>query len=201
MKGLSAVMIYPQFNELAFSQWNEREDLLTSILLENSALLDLLQRNGASSIPVVMNPTLFSLFMSEEFKEKAHSIIQSNLLQAEPHEKSKWQLVYSQWSTYDMNFVQAYKSLVVEGKATVIPTTVSSFPLTHYRTPRAIESQVRMSTLLYKQYFQMIPKSFWLPRAAYVPGIDLYLTKQGIEYTFISYYSYEHSEKEKDSGE
>ncbi|WRP05271.1 glycosyltransferase [Rossellomorea aquimaris] len=200
MKGLSAVMIYPQFNELAFSQCNKREDLLTSILLENSALLDFLQRNGASSLPVVMNPAIFSLFMSDEFKEKAHSIIQSNLLQAEPHEKSKWQRVYSQWSTHDMNFVQAYKSLVVEGKVTVIPTTVSSFPLTHYRTPRAIESQVRMSTLLYKQYFQMIPKFFWLPRAAYVPGIDLYLTKQGVEFTFISSYSYEHSEKEKDSG-
>ncbi|WP_052504578.1 glycosyltransferase [Rossellomorea aquimaris] len=200
MKGTSAVMIYPQFNELAFSQCNEREDLLTSILIENSALLNLLQRNEASPVPVVVNPTIFSLFMSEEFKEKAHSIIQANLLQAEPHEKGKWQLIYSQWSTHDMNLVQAYKTLVVEGKATVIPTAVSSFPLTHYRTPRAIESQVRMSTLLFKQYFQMIPKVFWLPQAAYVPGIDLYLTKQGIEFTFISSYSYEHSEKEHDSG-
>lgn len=46
----------------------------------------------------------------------------------------------------------------------------------------------------------MIPKSFWLPQASYLPGIDLYLTQQGIECTFISSFSYEHSEKEHDSG-
>ncbi|MCA1063397.1 glycosyltransferase [Rossellomorea sp. AcN35-11] len=199
MKGTSSVMIYPQFNDMAISQCNEREELLTSILIENSALLDLLKGNEQSSIPVVVNPLIFSLFMSEEFKEKAQSIIQANLLQSEPQERSKWQLIYSQWSTCEMNFVQAYKSLAVEGKVTVIPTTVSTFPLTHYRTPRAIETQVRMSTLLFKEHFQMIPKVFWLPRAAYVPGIDLYLTKQGIEFTFISSFSYEHSEKENNS--
>jgi 1,4-alpha-glucan branching enzyme len=199
MKALSEIIIYPKCNEISISQCYEQEDRLNALLIENSELIDLLERNDGSSIPVVLNPLLFSLFMSEEFKERAQAIIQTNLLQAGSHDKHKWQLIYSQWSTYDMNFVQAYKHLAVEGKVMVIPTAVSPFPLTHYRTPRAIESQVRMSTLLFKQYFQMIPKSFWLPQAAYLPGIDLYLTQQGIEYTFISSFSYEHSEKEENS--
>ncbi|MGG3913420.1 glycosyltransferase [Rossellomorea vietnamensis] len=197
MKGLSEIIVYPTCNECSFSQVFEREDMLTALLIENGELIDFLDRNEGGSIPVVLNPLLFSLFMSEEFKERANAIIQSNLLQADSHDKQKWQHIYSLWSTYDMNLVQAYKHLTVKGKATVIPTAVSPFPLTHYRTPRAIESQVRMSTLLFKQYFQVIPKSFWLPQAAYVPGIDLYLTQQGIEYTFISSFSYEHSEKEQ----
>ncbi|MCA0147607.1 glycosyltransferase [Rossellomorea vietnamensis] len=200
MKALSEIIVYPTCNECSFSQVFEQEDSLTALLIENGELIDFLDRNEGSSIPVVLNPLLFSLFMSEEFKERANAIIQGNLLQADTHDKQKWQLIYSQWSTYDMNLVQAYKHLAVEGKATVIPTSVSPFPLTHYRTPRAIESQVRMSTLLFKQYFHMIPKSFWLPQAAYVPGIDLYLTQQGIEYTFISSFSYEHSEKEQHRG-
>ncbi|MGG4168685.1 glycosyltransferase [Rossellomorea vietnamensis] len=197
MKALSEIIVYPTCNECSYSQVFEREDLLTALLIENGELIDFLDRNEGGPIPVVLNPLLFSLFMNDEFKERANAIIQSNLLQAGSHDKHKWQLIYSQWSTYDMNLVQVYKHLTVKGKATVIPTAVSPFPLTHYRTPRAIEAQVRMSTLLYKQYFQMIPKSFWLPQAAYVPGIDLYLTQQGIEYTFISSFSYEHSEKEQ----
>jgi 1,4-alpha-glucan branching enzyme len=200
MKVLSEIIVYPKFNELTFSQCNEREDVLAALLIENSELIDFLERNDGGSIPVVLNPLLFSLFMSEEFKVSAQAIIQTNLLQADSHDKHKWQLIYSQWSTYDMNFVQAYKHLVVEGKIMVIPTAVTPFPLTHYRTPRAIETQVRMSTLLFKQYFQEIPKLFWLPQAAYLPGIDLYLTQQGIQYTFISSFSYEHSEKEDCSG-
>ncbi|CAN7322919.1 glycosyltransferase [Rossellomorea sp. LjRoot5] len=200
MKALSEIIVYPTCNEYSYSQVFEREDMLTALLLENGELIEFLDRNESSSIPVVLNPLLFSLFMSEEFKERANAIIQSNLLQAGSHDKHKWQFIYSQWSTYDMNLVQAYKHLALEGKATVIPTAVSPFPFTHYRTQRAIESQVRMSTLLFKQYFQMIPKSFWLPQAAYVPGIDLYLTQQGIDYTFISSFSYEHSEKEQNRG-
>ncbi|TMU85536.1 glycosyltransferase [Bacillus sp. BHET2] len=196
----STLIVHPQFNEFIFSQRYEQEDLFSALLLENGELIDILQRNEGNPIPVVMNPQLFSLFMCEEFKERAQSIIQSNLLQARPHDRNKWQLIYSQWSTHDMNLVQAYKNLVVSGKAILIPTTVNSFPLTHYRTPRAIESQIQMSLLLYKHHFQETPTLFWLPQAAYVPGIDLYLTQQGIEVSFISSFSYEHSEKEHDSG-
>ncbi|MFI8685405.1 glycosyltransferase [Rossellomorea sp. NPDC077527] len=200
MKSLAEIIVYPAYNGMKFSQWNEQEEVLSSMLIENSELIDFLERNDGPSIPVVLNPLIFSLFMSKEFKEKANEFIQTNLLQAGANDKHKWQRIYSQWTTYDMNLVQAYKHLTVDGKVHVIPTTVSTFPLTHYRTPRAIESQVRMSSLLFKHYFQMIPKAFWLPQAAYVPGIDLYLIQQGIEFSFISSFSYEHSEKEQDSG-
>ncbi|MBN8190953.1 glycosyltransferase [Bacillus sp. NTK074B] len=200
MKSLSKIIVKPHFNELKFSHFFEKEGILLSFLMENSVLIEFLERNEGRSIPVVLNPLLLPLFMSEEFKERATVIIQANLLQSNTEDKHKWQRIYSQWSTYEMNLVQAYKNLEVQGKVRIIPTTVSPFPLTHFRTPRAIESQVRMSTLLYKQYFQEIPEAFWLPRAAYVPGIDLYLIQQGIQYSFISSCSYEHSEKEQDSG-
>ena len=200
MKALSNIIVYPKFNELPFSHIYEKEEALLSLLMENSELIEFLERNDGHSIPVVLNPLFLSLYMSEEFKERATEMIQTNLLQSGPRDKQKWQLIYSQWSTCEMNLVQAYKQLAVQGKIRIIPTTVSPFPLTHFRTSRAIESQVRMSTLLFKQYFQMIPEGFWLPQAAYVPGIDLYLTQQGIQYSFISSFSYEHSEKEHDSG-
>ena len=200
MTALSNIIVYPKFNELPFSDIYEKEEALLSLLMENSELIEFLERNDGHSIPVVLNPLFLSLYMSEEFKERATEMIQANLLQSGPRDKQKWQLIYSQWSTCEMNLVQAYKQLAVQGKIRIIPTTVSTFPLTHFRTSRAIESQVRMSTLLFKQYFQMIPEGFWLPQAAYVPGIDLYLTQQGIQYSFISSFSYEHSEKEHDSG-
>ncbi|MBW3114333.1 glycosyltransferase [Bacillus sp. MCCB 382] len=200
MTALSNIIVYPKFNELPFSDIYEKEEALLSLLMENSELIEFLERHDGHSIPVVLNPLFLSLYMSEEFKERSTEMIQANLLQSGLRDKQKWQLIYSQWSTCEMNFVQAYKQLAVQGKIRIIPTTVSPFPLTHFRTPRAIESQVRMSTLLFKQYFQMIPEGFWLPQAAYVPGIDLYLTQQGIQYSFISSFSYEHSEKEHDSG-
>ncbi|PFA62391.1 hypothetical protein CN378_20740 [Bacillus sp. AFS015802] len=200
MKDLSEIMVYPKCNDLDFSHCYEKEDKLTELLIENSELIDFLERNDGVSIPVVLNPLLFSLFMSEEFRERAQTIIQHHLLQAGSQDRHRWQLIYSQWSTYDMNLVQAYKQLEMEGKVILIPTTVSPFPITHYRTPSAIEYQVRVSTLLYKEYVQKAPESFWLPQAAYLPGIDLYLTQQGIDFTFISSFSYEHSEKEYDSG-
>ncbi|BCB04821.1 glycosyltransferase [Bacillus sp. KH172YL63] len=199
MESGSTMMIHPQFNELAFSQVTGREDQLSALLIECGELIDFLEQNEGNPIPVVVNPRLFSLFMDKGFKESAQKNLQANLLQADPCEKSKWQLIYSHWTANGMNLVQAFKKLVADGKAVLIPTTVNAFPLTHYRTPRAIESQIRLSILLYRHHLQMTPKTFWLPQAAYVPGIDLYLTQQGIQYSFISTFSYEHSEKEHDA--
>ncbi|WP_082892577.1 glycosyltransferase [Rossellomorea aquimaris] len=194
------LMLFPEFNESPFKELEGDQssiDYFSSLLIENSQLIHFLQRNKGHAIPVVLNPLLFSLWTSEKFVKEVQSLIESKLLQSQENEPVNWQLIYSEWTKWDRNLVNAYKELMMEGKAIVIPTTINTFPLTHFRTPRGMEAQIRISTLLYKEFLQMAPKLFWLPQAAYVPGIDLYLLQQGIEYTFISSFSYEQSEKEE----
>ncbi|MEW4287417.1 glycosyltransferase [Rossellomorea marisflavi] len=183
---------YPAFNESILSGWNTpqvREGCITSILMETGALLSSKHRNL-----VVVNPLVFPICSSDDFQAEADSLIQKKLL--EQGESGKWQQIFTMWSMYDGNLINVWRELVMEDGLTVVPTTVNPLPLTHYRTSMAIDLQIRLSVSLMKRYLDHQATWFWMPQAAYIPGIDTYLIKNHIHTSLISGRSFDHSEKE-----
>ncbi|WP_445509231.1 glycosyltransferase [Rossellomorea marisflavi] len=183
---------YPAFNESILSDWNTpqgREACLTSILMETGSLV-----SSRDHSLVVVNPMVFPICSSDDFQAEAHSLIQKKLLGQ--GENGKWQQIFTMWSMYDGDLVKVWRELVREDGLTVVPTTVNSLPLTHYRTSTAIEFQIRLSVNLMKRYLDHQATWFWMPQAAYIPGIDAYLVQNHIHTSFISGRSFDHSEKE-----
>jgi 1,4-alpha-glucan branching enzyme len=202
MSGSQTVMILPQFNEpiMGMEDKQENEEVLITLFKENCKLISLLKENNGEAIPVIMNPLVLAFFSTEEFLDAADSFLQ-RMLHEEQEEKEKWIHLYSQWLKWNKNLAEAYKIMMEEGKAILIPTTVNSIPLTHYRTSLGIEVQVKVSIEMFKKYLGVSPEMFWLPQAAYLPGLDLYLLREGIEASFISSFSYGFSEKDREGAE
>jgi 1,4-alpha-glucan branching enzyme len=202
MSGSQTVMILPQFHEpiMGMEDKQENEEMLITLFKQNCKLISLLKENNGEAIPVIMNPLVLALFSTEEFIKAADSVLQG-MLHEQQEEKEKWIHLYSQWQKWNKNLAEAYKIMMEEGKTILIPTTVNSIPLTHYRTSLGIEVQVKVSIEMFKKYLGVSPEMFWLPQAAYLPGLDLYLIREGIEASFISSFSYGFSEKEREDAE
>ncbi|WP_175991037.1 glycosyltransferase [Bacillus sp. Marseille-Q1617] len=201
MNARHTVMILPQFDEprLGMEDKMKCEERSTALFKQNLNLITLLRENDGDPIPVIMNPLVLGFFSTDEFIDAADSFLQGMLRREE--EKEKWVHIYSQWMGWNKNLSEAYKKLLEEGKTILIPTSLNSIPLTHYRTSIGMEVQVKVSIEMFKKYLGVSPDFFWLPQAAYLPGLDLYLLKEGIEASFISSFSYKFSEKEMGEAE
>lgn len=194
-----SVVIFPQFHEalMGMEDRKHREETYSILFKEHINLINLLNENKGEPIPIILNPLLFCFISTDEFKTAADAFLHS-MLRGEQAEKEKWIHIYSQWVKWNKDLTKAYRNLLEDGKAILVPTSVNSLPLTHYRTSRGLEIQVRVSIECFKRYMGDRPKLFWLPQAAYLPGLDLYLLEEGIEASFISSFSYTFSEKEEE---
>jgi 1,4-alpha-glucan branching enzyme len=201
MNARHSVMILPQFHEVLMDieERNHCEESYSILFKENINLINLLNEHDGDPIPVIMNPLLFCFVSTDEFKTAADSFLHS-MLRGELAEKEKWIHVYSQWMMWNKDLTAAYTKLLEDGKVILVPTSVNSLPLTHYRTSRGLEIQIKVSIECFKRYMGVRPEFFWLPQAAYLPGLDLYLLAEGIEASFISSFSYTFSEKEEEAG-
>ncbi|KSU63697.1 hypothetical protein AS034_05485 [[Bacillus] enclensis] len=202
MSNRQNVMILPRFNEPAIEMEDKKEYIVkcSTLFKEHLNLIQALKENDGEPIPVILNPLALCLFSKEEFIEAADEYLQG-MLMGNKEEKEKWVRIYSQWLNWEKKLSEAYKTLMDDGKAIIIPTALNSIPLTHYRTTIGVEVQVKISIGIFKEYLGHEPEFFWLPQAAYLPGIDLYLLKEGIKASFISSFSCKFSEKENEEAD
>ncbi|MCA1054833.1 glycosyltransferase [Rossellomorea aquimaris] len=197
MNNNQTLIFQPVFEgNMGWDDFEQSRQAHVKLFNEHVKLLDFLEGNEDEPISIILNPLVFGIFTSNEYMEAVDQFLEEKI-GAYQEEKEKAVLLYSKWLKWNKNMAQAYKGIVQEGKALIIPTTVNSLPLTHYRTSTSMQIQVRASVELYKRYLGVDPEFFWLPKAAYVPGIDLYLLKEGIKATFISSFSFDFSEKEE----
>ncbi len=191
------MLLHPHFNRGSYSQLHSShsDDNLEKAIYEQLSLLTLVESNQESRILIVLNPMWLEIVKNEEFKKKVESLMKRKL--NSNSEQGKWQKLFTLWLKWEGNLLNAFNHYLKEKKVEFIPTTVNEFPLTHYKTSTGIESQIRLSVNLFYHYFDKRPTGFWLPQAAYLPGIDLFLKQQGIQFTFISYSSFLYSEKEE----
>ena len=91
------------------------------------------------------------------------------------------------------------KWLQEEGVVEVLTSAATHGFLPLLETDSAVRAQVRLGVQTYKKYFEKAPRGFWLPECAYRPqvwsdreqrqrpGIDEWLSDQGIEYFFVEH--------------
>ncbi|MEA1992592.1 MAG: 1,4-alpha-glucan branching protein domain-containing protein [Thermodesulfobacteriota bacterium] len=87
---------------------------------------------------------------------------------------------------YDLNLAQAFKRLQELGKVEIIASAATHgyLPLLSVNTS-AVRSQIRVGIKNYQQIFDQNPKGFWLPECGYYPGVDEFLSQEGIRHTIL----------------
>ncbi|MCP3741395.1 glycosyltransferase [Rossellomorea sp. BNER] len=194
MNSCQNVVILP--SHLGFSplecKKNESDTLVELVLEEFLGVIDLCEHEQETKL-IVVSPLILEWLITDDFKERANTYFKNKLSENQQYQKS-----FSQWLNCQEDIPAALQKLQEKQKLIIIPTSLSHFPLTHLLTDIGIDIQINGAISIYKKVFGKKPKGFWLPYCAYLPGLDLYLTENGIEYSFISSYSYQFSEKDSD---
>ena len=88
--------------------------------------------------------------------------------------------------TYQGRLASAFAKLQQAGHLDILATTATRACLPLLApTPGALQAQVRNGIAEYRRLFRATPKGFWLPEAAYTPGIDDSLRCEGLEYALV----------------
>ncbi len=148
-------------------------------------------------ISLVISPNLVEFFSSPSFIAEIQQYFHTERLVAEDKEEEVTKNVYSLWLRWDKNMTLALRELSMRENIELIPTTLSQYPITHLRTALGIKLQINISVTTFRTLFGFDPRGFWLPHTAYIPGIDLYLVNEGIQYSFITEMSAQYCEKEQ----
>ena len=84
---------------------------------------------------------------------------------------------------YNCNLISGFKFLQDVGVLEIIAcaATHGYLPIL-YLNEKNIEAQIRVGVETYQKYFEKQPRGFWIPECGYVPEIENYLVKYGIEY-------------------
>ena len=86
---------------------------------------------------------------------------------------------------HNRSFIQGFKSLMFQQKLILLPVSLSHFPLTAYTLKGAAKEEIKRTSAIWKELFDTPPLSIWLPRGAYVPGIDELLLNEGCQFVFL----------------
>ncbi|WP_159434173.1 glycosyltransferase family 4 protein [Domibacillus mangrovi] len=86
---------------------------------------------------------------------------------------------------HDSSFIEACRALIKENKLLLIPMALSQFPLTSYPVKEAAGEDIKRTAKIWQELFDEVPPSIWLPRGAYMPGIDELLYREGCQFVMI----------------
>jgi len=117
--------------------------------------------------------------------DKLKFIAEKNIIKSKLAEK--WELFYHKTIQdykikYNNSIINEFKKLQDEGHIEIIITAATHSFLPLINDDDNIEAQIMTSKKAYLNYFNSIPKGFWLPECGYRDGIDTLLTKHGFEY-------------------
>jgi 1,4-alpha-glucan branching enzyme len=87
---------------------------------------------------------------------------------------------------YSRNLLHAFRQFQDANAIEIIASaaTHAYFPLMQHN-PTAVAAQIRIGVEEYRRFFGRPPRGFWLPECAYYPGVETFLTQEGINYVFV----------------
>jgi 1,4-alpha-glucan branching enzyme len=87
---------------------------------------------------------------------------------------------------HSRNLLQAFREFQDANVIEIIASaaTHAYLPLMQHN-PTAVAAQIRIGVEEYRRFFGRSPRGFWLPECAYYPGVEPFLTQQGIHYVFV----------------
>ncbi|RDI43958.1 glycosyltransferase family 4 protein [Falsibacillus pallidus] len=178
---------------------SDKREYAGSLAASYLMTLQEIEKSEMQSIFLVINPKDLQLFEEEDFRKNAEEWMLRSFKETSHCSKHEMGEIYSQWIHHKRNIVEAIKSFIDSGKAIGVPTAIKKIPFTHYKSRISIQEQIRQSKSLWKEFFHYEPNGFWLPKCAFMPGIEQQLIENDIQYVFAGKMGIQMAEPKRDS--
>ncbi|WP_158598214.1 glycosyltransferase [Falsibacillus albus] len=156
-------------------------------------IISLLEHDEREPIILIINPAVFDILKDKEFLKMVDESLMKefNMRNAKSFKDNDLHSIYPVWLNIDRDILRALRTLIIQQRILAIPTAISPFPFTHFKTREAINEQISLSINKWKSYMGDAPNGFWLPECAYISGLDQYLLDSDVQFTFLSKWAFD----------
>lgn len=155
-------------------------------------LLECLQRLAASEVAyrltMALSPTLLLMFSDSAFQIAYGGYLESRLRSdmPEPLREATEKASKLWFDDYQGRLAGGFAALQGSGHLEILASTATRACLPLLApTPGAVRAQVHNGVGEYRRLLGVTPTGFWLPEAAYAPGLDDALVSEGLRYAFV----------------
>lgn len=155
-------------------------------------LLDRLQRLAAAEVPyrltLALSPTLLQAFGDPAYQMAYGRFLESHAPADRPELRPETiATAKALWFRQSRGRVaRGFAALQRSGHVDLLASTATRACLPLLApTAGAVRAQIHNGVREYQRIFGTTPSGFWLPHAAYVPGLDDVLIAEGLRYTFV----------------
>ncbi|WP_312092180.1 glycosyltransferase [Niallia sp.] len=142
------------------------------------------KENPPYIIQLVVPPIYLEMLDMPSFREEITEFLEK--------EERNFELL-SYWQQKDRNLLKVLKSLIQENRIELLASPASFSHLSNVSTSTGVQLQIEMGLSIIDDYLNYRPKGFWFPEGYFSPGLDLYLQKEKLSYSFLNsatiYYS------------
>ena len=160
----------------------------------------LVEENVKFRITMSLTPTLLEMLVNEVQQEKYIRYLEKQIELSSkeverttynPDENNVARYYFDRYSNdlylfrdvYNRDLISQFKRLQDSGVIEII-TCCATHGFLPMLVPneKCVENQIKYGVLTYKKYFGKMPRGIWLAECGYVPEVEKYLKKYGIEY-------------------
>lgn len=182
-------------------------------------MLDSLERDKVEfKLALSISPTLTTMLQDELLQQRyiAHLHAQLELAEKEisrTRGDDQFRPLAEMYRTlYEINlrdFTEKYENDITRGfdyyykrgKLEILATAAThAFLPLYMQHPPAVRAQVQIGVADHARVFGKAPRGFWLPECGYSPGLEEYLSDQGIQYFFVATHGLVFADKRPTAG-
>ena len=92
---------------------------------------------------------------------------------------------------FHRDLVGGFRRLQDEGRIELLASAATHGYLPLLGTPASVRAQVRLGVESFERHFGRAPRGIWLPECGYRPGLERFLTDEGLEYFVVDHHTIE----------
>ncbi|MFT8319277.1 MAG: glycosyltransferase [Bacillus sp. (in: firmicutes)] len=155
----------------------ERNELYLASIHFIRFLQSLEQQNQYYTVQLAIAPIYYEIVEQPVFQEEMTEFLEKNKLDYEGE--------YKYWLQQHKQLNLTIKELISHNKLELLASPVTFSTLPNISTQIGFYLQIKTGLSILQNLFSYEAKGFWFPKGRYAPGLDLYLKRAGIEFSFI----------------
>ncbi|EOR23611.1 glycosyl transferase/glycoside hydrolase-like protein [Niallia nealsonii AAU1] len=141
--------------------------------------------NPSYTIQLVIPPIYLEMLDLPSFREEITEFLEKEARDVE---------LLSYWLQKEKNLLKVLKKLIQENRIELLGSPASFSLLSNVSTSTGVQLQMEMGLSIIDDYLDYRPKGFWFPEGYFSPGLDLYLKKEKLTYSYLNSATIYHSD-------
>lgn len=143
------------------------------------------KNNSPYIIQLVVPPIYMEILDLQSFREEMTEFLEKENCNVE---------LLTYWQQKDKNLLKIMKSLIQDNRIELLASPASFSQVSNASTSTGVQLQMEMGLSIIDDYIEYRPKGFWFPEGYFSPGLDLYLQKEKLTYSYLNSVTINHSD-------